>query len=371
MAVNQSITPPPPHHSFKHGSNTPLGYENKRLREFDALRGFSMILVVFSHVLLCAGIEGNEFAVPTAITMFRMPLFFFVSGFFAYRDLSKWTGPTFKRVLAQKVKAQIVCTMVFYTFRYYTLGADPIGWLDKGFQGYWFTIVLFQMFVLYTMSNIISLFTKRNISLEIMAVVAVIGFGLIASHIYPEDRIWIVISGSNLCYFIQWFVLGLAVRKYHSKFERMISGNDVKALLIVGFVGICCLLYTDFFKEHETYAKMLSVIGSYVGLISVVSLFYSAKDYFQRDSQIPNTLCFVGRRTLDIYMLHYFFLPSLIAVGPLMQGNLFFQLSIGLLAACVVSAFSLAMSWSLRTSPLLADWLFGVRPKIKYVRNER
>lgn len=363
MTINQknypTSSPTPPH--------TIVIHDNSRLREFDALRGFSMILVVFAHVLLCAGIEGIEAPVPSSITMFRMPLFFFVSGFFAYRELSKWTGTTFKRVLTQKIKAQIICTLAFYTFRYYTLGVDPLGWLERGFQGYWFTIVLFQMFLLYTIANIISLLTKRNISLAIMAVIAVVGFGIIASHKYPENRIWTVISGNNLCYFIQWFVVGLAVRKYHSKFETMISKNGMKALLIVGFVSICSLLYSDFFKAHEAYAKMLSVIGGYVGLIMVVSLFYSAKDYFQRDSQIPNVLCFVGRRTLDIYMLHYFFLPSLTAVATLMSGNIFFQLSIGFSATFVVIIFSLAVSWCLRTSPLLADWLFGVRLKIKSV----
>ena len=55
MAVNQYITPK--NHSLKHGGNTPLGYENKRLREFDALRGFSMILVVFFS---CIALRGNR-----------------------------------------------------------------------------------------------------------------------------------------------------------------------------------------------------------------------------------------------------------------------------------------------------------------------
>lgn len=359
MAITQGFTPPHLQHSADTSKST-------RLREFDALRGFAIISVVLDHMFLTTGMSGNTIT-NFVISIYFMPLFFFISGFFGYVNYGELSLSKIGDQLYRRVKSLVICTLVFYTFRYYTLGADPIGWLEKGFQGYWFTIVLFQMFLLHTMSNIISLFTKRNISLAIMAVVAVIGFGLIARHIYPENRIWTVLSGSNLCYFIQWFVLGLAVRKYHSKFERMISRNGVKALLIVGFVGICCLLYTEFFKAHDTYAKMLSVIGSYVGLFLVVSLFYSAKDYFQRDSQIPNTLCFVGRRTLDIYMLHYFFLPTLIAVGPLMQGNLFFQLSIGLLTACVVTTFSLAMSWCLRTSPLLADWLFGVRPKIKYI----
>lgn len=50
-----------------------------RLRYFDALRGFSMIFVVFSHVVLFSmGLtDVKDSTVNWVIMTFRMPLFFF------------------------------------------------------------------------------------------------------------------------------------------------------------------------------------------------------------------------------------------------------------------------------------------------------
>lgn len=55
--------------------------------EFDALRGFSMVLVVMGHVLLSMNLGGYDTLLSSALLTFRMPLFFFVSGFFAYRSV--------------------------------------------------------------------------------------------------------------------------------------------------------------------------------------------------------------------------------------------------------------------------------------------
>lgn len=90
---------------------------NQRLRYIDAMRGLAIWLVVFSHVtnaylkmpITNASFEGVYYM----MTMFRMPLFFFVSGFFAFRMAEKWTWPTVKRVMTKKFQAQIVGLTVF------------------------------------------------------------------------------------------------------------------------------------------------------------------------------------------------------------------------------------------------------------------
>ena len=62
-----------------------------RLEWLDALRGFTMILVVANHV---AGMGfGEEWKHSSAIPfliLFRMPLFFFVSGFLSYKASQIW-----------------------------------------------------------------------------------------------------------------------------------------------------------------------------------------------------------------------------------------------------------------------------------------
>ena len=63
----------------------------QRLEWLDALRGFTMLMVVTNHVY------GFGFATNTKYSMFmslcllfRMPLFFFISGFLAYKASFSW-----------------------------------------------------------------------------------------------------------------------------------------------------------------------------------------------------------------------------------------------------------------------------------------
>ena len=56
--------------------------QKKRIEYLDALRGFTMILVVMSHVALFnLGVDvRSDGCYHTYFQLFRMPLFFFVSG---------------------------------------------------------------------------------------------------------------------------------------------------------------------------------------------------------------------------------------------------------------------------------------------------
>ena len=87
----------------------PFVYDKEgRMRVFDAIRGLSMFLVVFGHVLGCFDLGGYDSFLGSVILTFRMPLFFFISGFFAYRAVGDWRFGLCRRVLAQKVRAQVL-----------------------------------------------------------------------------------------------------------------------------------------------------------------------------------------------------------------------------------------------------------------------
>lgn len=64
--------------------------EKKRIEYLDAMRGFCMILVVYGHLASVADIP-NLFG-GSIFATFRMPLFFFLSGFLCY---SSFTPPLF------------------------------------------------------------------------------------------------------------------------------------------------------------------------------------------------------------------------------------------------------------------------------------
>lgn len=108
-----------------------------------------MILVVFGHVLLSMGFPTDSTILGSILLTFRMPLFFFVSGFFAFRVMDKWTIKLLKSILKRKIQAQIICTIVFYSLYQLCHSKTPLLFLTDGFSWFWFTIVLFQMFLIY------------------------------------------------------------------------------------------------------------------------------------------------------------------------------------------------------------------------------
>ena len=68
----------------------------QRLEWLDAMRGFTMILVVAYHVAEFGFVESEKISASLPfLVLFRMPLFFFVSGFLAYKASWEWTPQSF------------------------------------------------------------------------------------------------------------------------------------------------------------------------------------------------------------------------------------------------------------------------------------
>ena len=127
----------------------------QRIEYIDAMRGLTMILVVAYHVAqMSFGINEKTSTSLPFLVLFRMPLFFFISGFLAYKAAQVWSLGTLKTLLLKKLRVQVIPTLVFFTLfiavTYKTFGASWLShWNTPTKDGYWFTIVLLYMFVIY------------------------------------------------------------------------------------------------------------------------------------------------------------------------------------------------------------------------------
>ena len=87
----------------------------KRLLYIDCLRGFSMILVVYHHIItfgmpqISPGSFLSEFFI-----LFRMPLFFFISGFVSYKAFD-YDYNIVKKQTIKKILGQLIPTFVFFS----------------------------------------------------------------------------------------------------------------------------------------------------------------------------------------------------------------------------------------------------------------
>ena len=98
------------------------------------------------------------------------------------------------------------------------------------------------------------------------------------------------------------------------------------------------------------------------GIIIVFTFFRLLSATFSQETWYGRSLQFIGRRTLDIYLIHYFLLPFDIDINDtwLTQSNAVY-VPTALVLSLLVIAICLAISHIIRLSPFLAKYLFGVK----------
>ena len=84
-----------------------------RIEYIDALRGITMILVVFNHVELFSFKISPALIANEVFMSFRMPLFFFISGFIGYKAGVEWTRKTWWAMSKKKLMVQLIPTFFF------------------------------------------------------------------------------------------------------------------------------------------------------------------------------------------------------------------------------------------------------------------
>ena len=342
----------------------------KRIGYIDALRGMAMILVVYFHISaygFCSYVMGYN----DIIERFRMPLFFFISGW-----LFKYIDRSTKEIIKQKFMVQIVPTAFFlllYLWVFGYLSFDSFG-SDK--KGYWFTYVLFEFFVIYL--GLKALFNKYNTKKgEICMMLAMLFLSISALYYskyytrYAEELgIWKNILG--LFSFVKFkhiifFWLGTFVKKHFNQFIQLTN----KPLIIGSLLGLFVVLnfYPVVFSINglEYIAFLLVGISGVIVIFTLFrhlytsSLFSPFSSFFHYPSSV---LKFVGRRTLDTYLIHYFFLPyhiEYLADSLNLQENPFLCMLISLPIALGVTAISLLVSYIIRLSPFLGKYLLGAK----------
>lgn len=352
--------------------------QSKRLSWLDALRGFTMILVVAYHVAQVSfhETEKTSAALPFLVLM-RMPLFFFVSGFLAYRASFSWTLPNAVKLTWKKVKVQVIPTMVFMclfvVFRMEGSFSDCLMRLltspTKG--GYWFTWVLLQMFIIYYVCGYAgrvwsSVFGRKFVGGLLFAAWAVSVFAYETLYLpkvfsYHHDLFFSYSSLVQTIQYMHFFLMGNIVHRYWRQAERLFDTSWFFPLVTA--LTVVCL--ADVFQLHilkGAWVNLPRTAAMYTLLLLTVMFFRHYKAWFGGEKQVGRFLAFIGTRTLDIYLLHFLLLPKMPQVGAWLDSNQpdflpSIVLSVG--TALVIIAFCLLASQLLRVSPFLQLYLFG------------
>lgn len=330
------------------------------------MRGFTMFLVVFYHFQQfgLGMINPLETTVLGCVFMsFRMPVFFFISGFVAYKSLDFWTvGKGLKRILT-KARVELIPTVVFFVLLTLSQGDSLSLFITKGFNLYWFTFVLFEMFcIYYTFSMLYNKLKLKYFTMNILvlAVISMVVYLLLRNR---EQGILEMLALKKLTSFLPFFMLGVICRRHSDRFFRLLCNDGLVTMAIVFFIASLIITYYAYhgpYKMHLLVQILRNYVVKYCGLFAVLSFFYNNRNFFSGQGNVQKTMCFVGKRTLDIYMLHFFLISDSNTIYPYsVRGNVVYELLITSVFSAVIIAICLGISGFIRNSKILGYLLFG------------
>lgn len=350
----------------------------QRIGYIDAIRGFTMLLVVYSHVLFFTFDYDFNWSINNIFLTFRMPLFFFLSGFLMYKKGLFVNVDSLGNFLRKKARVQLIPTLVF-SLLYAAIIPVSYRWLllDKAKCGYWFTYTLFFYFLIYAVGDIlIGKYTKQKkgggrTKIVTGAIVAILIYAFSKFSLSPACpwyNSWIngVIGLANFQFFI-FFYFGALVRAYFDIAERLLEKDAVRTGIIVGFILFQLVLHIPMSKEwiissasYSIYSLIRSLSGFW-GIAAVFLLFRSSGPSVL-GSRGGRFLQYIGERTLDVYLIHLILINTdMRFIGDFLEthNSIVLELAFGGIVSLGIIGLCLLISRVIRCSDTLAKLLFG------------
>lgn len=267
-----------------------------RIQYLDCMRGFTMILVVYSHLIIFGyQVEGSSLMNWFSIAV-MMPLFFWISGYLAYTSFSYH-----KLIGGGKLKRRLLCqllpTFVMLSLHELWIGHhDFSGFTNTPKNGYWFTIVLFQLFLFY--AGLECLLDNFHASRRKKAIVyAIIAMGLYRiGYFFPvisHNSIAPVLSLPFFTEYAPFFCFVIICKMYNDKYIQWFTNKWVAS----GCLLIFALAYILAWPK---------TICNFTAIVFINAAFHHYQGFFNSETTVGKTLSYIGRNTLPIYFLHYF-----------------------------------------------------------------
>lgn len=281
-----------------------------RISHIDALRGLAILLVVYSHSLVLLTSNTNLSELNGFFIKFRMPLFFFISGYFLYS--SNYNANLLKKRTFNRLNRQFFPTLLIWlTFCILTV---PISWesivrlpFNPDKHGYWFTFVSVEYFLMFApISYVLCKYGMRkqiqNTCFICMGLMFTALYGL--SRLCYSSSIFTTVSHlvclNHLLKYSIYFIVGILYKINQNEINKYVLGHW--AIITYLCVSFYMLIYNP---SH--YGFVNEIITS----LALVALIYTLTYHIYRIPLISNStlsilLQNIGQMTLEIYLLHYF-----------------------------------------------------------------
>ena len=276
----------------------------QRLEYIDALRGLAILLVVFMHVPQYGfGQSIGGYYMEMAILL-AVPLFFFISGLFVPLEI---TPPISIKKIGKRLHSILLPTFLIgglYAMLNHISFMDMLQ--DKFKAGYWFTVTLFEFFVIIDMLRLMACKSQRLFFVLLIGA-CFLCYGLsvpTVQRMYGDIVIAHILGIAQWKYFI-FFVLGMFV-KHNAK---TIYSDRGGAAIVMAFL----IVYAANAIGNFQLNGLLYNINLLLKEISIVLLayyvFYTYRSKLSSQTRMGRWLSKIGTYTLEIYLMHYFVLP--------------------------------------------------------------
>lgn len=326
-----------------------------RIGYLDALKCLGILLVIEGHVRqLGMGIKVYDTLPGIMLYSFNMPIFFFVSGFFAYK--SSLTCKEIGKRTWQKFLFLFVPAFAFSVYSDLLSHDNPLDMIHNGFGEYWFTFTLFECFIIYYIAHVFLKKEKiRHIALVLLAIAGVCVLSVF-QNFGPA-----ILDTNHLTKYFQFFVTGILAMRYKKQYEKLMNNENIKAITILAFFALLFSLDYSIWP-NPVFHVLRDVVLRYLGTFIVLSFFVCQSSWFDKESKVLSFICKVGKRSLAIYLLQYFFIPHLMPLPSWLEG----------MDRMSVHVFSLGYSFViLATCMLFITLLMNSKIVSKYVLGQK
>lgn len=324
----------------------------QRIDYIDRMKGFAIFLVVMWHVIGFALGQADDLA-GRWISSFHMPLFMFLSGLVACSGVVPpyWSVGKF----VKKLRALLLPLFVFglcYTFTFSKdVVSGVVGFVESPAKnGYWY---LMTLAVFYVSLYLYRLNVKNKWYVDVAMAIGIWGGYIVLWKTFAQTRDYFCLL--NCGNFYPFFMLGVFTTKYQL-LEKLKSANWLFSLCIIAYAIVFCVEM----PTHGLDSLNRHIFMPFCMVTVVVSLFMHRHG---QSSLIERTLEALGKRTLDIYMIHYFFVSqiSLRAIGNSLEtteNSLLLFIAVFIISA-VVTALSVVIGEVLHKGRLIDRFVYG------------
>lgn len=276
--------------------------EKKRNQSLDAVKGFTILIVMLGHVLVLNRI--NDPILYDWIKAVQMPLFMMVSGYLC--GISRKVGTV--REYGHMVGKRAVGYMLPFFSWTLVFHLDDFTWafpayLEQPERGLWFLVTLFILTVMvYTAQLARAVFGRKSRALGFLAFWGV--YAVLAGLVFIQSMAGIPWFGPHLTkIYIPFYMAAYVYGEYEERICHLVSRSGRNFLAILG--GLFCLFMVctkDLTVMEGFLDYVLQNLASFGGCMSVFAFFY-----WLSDCRAKRLFARLGLYTLEIYSIHYHF----------------------------------------------------------------